>query len=116
MNGGYQALFTFLGQGTVLGYCVVKVFTGDKVAFFISSTVDFTWWKLTLQVPHLNEVPPSSIGFKCEEHENPADFFLDVINLCEKVDKDWEKQGGQRCTIVGIPPVYFISAILYLLA
>jgi len=57
-----------------------------------------------------------STGFKCEEHENPADFFLDVTNLCEKVDKDWEKQGGQRCTIVGIPPVYFVSAISYLLA
>ena len=22
-------------------------------------------------------------GFQCEEHENPADFFLDVITHCE---------------------------------
>ena len=25
----------------------------------------------------------ASIGFHCEEHENPADFFLDVISSCE---------------------------------
>ena len=25
-------------------------------------------------------------GFVCEEHENPADFFLDVINRCERVN------------------------------
>jgi len=38
------------------------------------------------------------MGFQCEEHENPADFFLDIINLCEKADKDWEKRGEQRHT------------------
>ena len=37
-----------------------------------------------------------STGFKCEKHENPADFFLDIINLCEKADKNWEKQGKER--------------------
>jgi ATP-binding cassette subfamily G (WHITE) protein 2 len=26
----------------------------------------------------------SSLGFICEEHDNPADFILDVINECEK--------------------------------
>ena len=24
-------------------------------------------------------------GFHCEEHDNPADFFLDVVTSCEKV-------------------------------
>ncbi len=24
-----------------------------------------------------------SLGFACEEHENPADYFLDVISVCE---------------------------------
>jgi hypothetical protein len=24
-------------------------------------------------------------GFECEEHNNPADFFLDVIMQCEDV-------------------------------
>lgn len=24
------------------------------------------------------------VGFNCEAHENPADFFLDTINECEK--------------------------------
>ena len=24
-------------------------------------------------------------GFKCEQYENPADHFLDVITLCEKL-------------------------------
>ena len=23
-------------------------------------------------------------GFQCEEHDNPADFFLDVVTTCEK--------------------------------
>ena len=23
------------------------------------------------------------IGFECEEHNNPADFFLDIIMQCE---------------------------------
>ena len=23
-------------------------------------------------------------GFNCEEHDNPADFLLDVVNWCEK--------------------------------
>ena len=22
-------------------------------------------------------------GFQCEEHDNPADFFLDVVTSCE---------------------------------
>ena len=44
-----------------------------------------------------NEVYPT-IGFQCEEHENPADFFLDIINLCERADKNREKQGEQRYT------------------
>ena len=26
-------------------------------------------------------------GYVCEEHENPADYFLDVINRCEKTQK-----------------------------
>ena len=29
-------------------------------------------------------------GFICEEHENPADFFLDVINRCERVNQNKE--------------------------
>ena len=24
------------------------------------------------------------LGFKCEEHDNPADFFLDVIDAMEQ--------------------------------
>lgn len=27
---------------------------------------------------------PSLPGFKCEDHENPADFFLDTLNQCDK--------------------------------
>ena len=23
-------------------------------------------------------------GFHCEEHDNPADFFLDVVTSCER--------------------------------
>ena len=26
------------------------------------------------------------LGFECEEHNNPADFFLDVIMQCEDVN------------------------------
>ena len=29
-------------------------------------------------------------GFTCEVHENPADFFLDVINRCEGVNQSKE--------------------------
>ena len=25
-----------------------------------------------------------SLGYECEDHDNPADFFLDVTNTCEK--------------------------------
>lgn len=35
-------------------------------------------------------------GFECEAHNNPADFMLDVINLCEEKSPDVE---GQICTI-----------------
>ena len=26
----------------------------------------------------------SGAGFKCSEHENPADYFLDMLTYCEK--------------------------------
>lgn len=26
----------------------------------------------------------SSAGFRCSEHENPADFILDVLTACER--------------------------------
>ena len=29
------------------------------------------------------QCPPASTGYVCEEHDNPADYFLDVINRCE---------------------------------
>ena len=32
------------------------------------------------------------IGFDCEEHDNPADFFLDVINRCELKKKSQQLQ------------------------
>ena len=28
--------------------------------------------------------PIMSVGFPCEEHENPADFLLDTLNTCER--------------------------------
>ena len=29
-------------------------------------------------------VVPYYPGYECEEHDNPADFFLDVVTRCEK--------------------------------
>lgn len=34
-------------------------------------------------------------GFKCGEYENPADFFLDVLIMCEKAAVE-EKEEIQR--------------------
>ena len=32
-------------------------------------------------------------GYVCEEHENPADYFLDVINHCQKKNSQAEVSG-----------------------
>ena len=34
-------------------------------------------------------------GFHCEEHDNPADFFLDVITSCERTENNEDDSGFQ---------------------
>ena len=41
-------------------------------------------------------------GFECEEHNNPADFFLDVVMLCEDKNNFGKLIANKihtRCTI-----------------
>ena len=41
-------------------------------------------------------------GFCCEEHDNPADFFLDVVTSCERKgssEGDSGFQGTHLCTL-----------------
>ncbi len=48
----------------------------------------------------------SPTGFPCEEHENPADYFLDVVNRCEKRTQLTEAEGQLlvcvRITLTGV--------------
>ncbi len=51
-------------------------------------------------------------GFPCEEHENPADYFLDVVNRCEKRAQLTEAEGQllvcvvRLCAKVNLAGVY----------
>ena len=38
-------------------------------------------------------------GFHCEEHDNPADFFLDVITACERMENNEGDSGFQGRSI-----------------
>ena len=54
-------------------------------------------------------------GFQCEEHENPADFFLDVITRCENPPSAvLENQGEQLTNTTLLNKLYLTSDLLWL--
>ena len=40
------------------------------------------------------------LGFRCEEHDNPADFVLDVITSCEKKEEKSADDKGMYVAVV----------------
>ena len=44
----------------------------------------------------LHFFPSQLLGYTCEEHDNPADFLLDVINHCEKHMKKQSNTKSKR--------------------
>ena len=56
------------------------------------------------------------LGFHCEEHDNPADFFLDVITSCEKVGGNNEVDSGFQGRSMDTNLVYDCIVIVHNIA
>ena len=89
--------------------CVLFGFVGGVGNDFILSVVRIGNSSFMNQICNSRSFV-GGVGFPCEEHDNPADFFLDVIIACEKnlTGKDSTSNGNVKA-IEGMSMVGNIS-------
>ena len=79
----------FIGQRTKLGAGSLSYSPAVPSSYFRSITLCFICPEITLGSHVFSELLYDfCTGFVCEPHNNPADFFMDVIIECEASQRD----------------------------
>ena len=93
------SLFKMFDSITLLekGHCVYHGSMNHSIEYFKQLGIDcnkllahvLVWYTLSLHLTHYCRLA----GFTCEEHDNPADFFMDVMQTVNEREEGDNKEG-----------------------